>query len=302
MKGRAVLFLAMFLSGGLRGQPTNSGPLAAAHTERMILEQKHFVECLAYVYSPPLWISYRGSLYFAPKTEAVWQQIEGLKAARAKYVALTNREVRHQIAAEVIAESGLDNKWQEKLLLPYSDTQQNLTPTLNRPFRIVSDYKLVQSLPEGDALIEGAGGRYIVMDFGTDSARNARTNLYLIKEGERALSTAPGEYQRLEAFSSVALSKEETAVLNRVVTAFQHKAASLDRELTGFKAREEFEESKARATDSNPYLQYLVARCYLEGKGTPQDQKLGMEWMNKAAGNGSGDAKTYLQAQGVTSH
>ena len=87
-------------------------------------------------------------------------------------------------------------------------------------------------------------------------------------------------------------------LLNLVVAACQRKASALVAELAGSKAREEFEITKARATDSNPYMQYLLARCYLDGNGTPKDERLGLEWMNTAARNGSGDAKTYLEQKG----
>jgi len=93
------------------------------------------------------------------------------------------------------------------------------------------------------------------------------------------------------------LSKEETAVLDQVVAALRKKAASLEQELARAKPAEEsqeFQDLKARANDSNPYMQYLLARAYLEGKGTGKDEKLGLTWMRKAAQNGSGNATAYL--------
>ena len=45
-------------------------------------------------------------------------------------------------------------------------------------------------------------------------------------------------------------------------------------------------------------MEYLFARCYLDGKGTEKDEKLGMEWMNRAAKSGSGDAISYLEKLG----
>src|SRR3974390_1087217 len=144
MKGCPVFIAAILLSASLGGRSAGNGAPPEMRSERMILEQKHFVECLAYVYSPPLWLSYRGSLYFAPKDETTAQQVDALKTARSRYVVLTNRETRHEIAASIIAASGIDKAWQQKLLLPYSETQQNLTPTLNRPFLVVNSYKMVQ--------------------------------------------------------------------------------------------------------------------------------------------------------------
>jgi TPR repeat protein len=42
-------------------------------------------------------------------------------------------------------------------------------------------------------------------------------------------------------------------------------------------------------------MEYLLAKAFLEGTGTPKDEKLGLLWMNKAAHDGSGDASTYLE-------
>ncbi len=266
--------------------------------EQMVREEKHFVESLAFVYSPAQWISYRNGLYFAVKNEAQARQIDTLKAARANYLALTNRALRHDLAARVIAESGIDEAWQRKILLPYSETNQNLTPTLNKPLQILTGYKLIRSFEDGDALLEAQEGVCFVMNFSQGTNGPSVSEAWLIKEGEKAYATAPGEYQRVDAFTSVALSKEETAILNRVVATCQKKSAALAREIAGFGGELEFENSLRRATDSNPFLQYKVAKAYLEGKGTKKDETLGLEWMNKASKNGSGDAKSYLEGSG----
>jgi len=303
MKGRPLVIASILWSISLWAQPVDTQAPSEMRTERGVREEKHFVECLAYVYSPPLWISYRDSLYFAPKDETTERQVEALKTARSRYVVLTNRETRHEIAASVIAASGIDKKWQQKLLLPYSEAQPNLTPTLNRPFLIVNSYQVVQSLGEGDALIQDdQGAAYLVMDFGRAAARGGSTNLYLIKEGEKAFATKAGDYQKVQAFSNLSLNTEETSVLNRIVAACQSKASALARELAGFKAQQEFADLKARATDNNPYMEYLLARCYLDGRGTERDERLGMEWMQKAEKNGSGDAKAYLQNREQSHH
>ena len=93
----------------------------------------------------------------------------------------------------------------------------------------------------------------------------------------------------------VGLNKEEEAVLAQVSAAFQREAAALVQQIDAPRAREEFEACKARATDANPYIEFLLAKCYLEGKGTPKDETQGMEWMRRAARSGSGDAATYLE-------
>src|SRR5262249_2686368 len=152
MRSRPVFIASILVSIGPWAQSAGVKAPTEMRTERGLLEEKHFVECLAYVYSPLLWIKYKGSLYFAPKDETTERQVEALKTARSRYIVLTNRETRHEIAARVIAASGIDKKWQQKLLLPYSEAQQNLTPTLNRPFLVVNSYKMLQSLEEGDVL------------------------------------------------------------------------------------------------------------------------------------------------------
>jgi TPR repeat protein len=45
-------------------------------------------------------------------------------------------------------------------------------------------------------------------------------------------------------------------------------------------------------------MEYLLARCYLDGKGTDKNEVVGMEWMNRAAKSGSGDAISYLEKLG----
>src|ERR1035438_28228 len=129
-------------------------------------EQKHFLECLAAVYSPAFWFSYNDSLYFQTKNEAQAHQLEAMKAARSKYLVLTNREARYELAAKGIAASGVGESWQRKILLPFSTTNQDLTPTLGRPLRILPRFKVLQSLAGGDALLQDDHAIYFVLDFG----------------------------------------------------------------------------------------------------------------------------------------
>jgi TPR repeat protein len=260
-------------------------------------EQKHFLECLAVVYSTAFWFSYNDSLYFQTKNEAQAHQLEAMKAARSKYLVLTNREARYELAAKGIAASGIGESWQRKILLPFSTTNQDLTPTLGRPLRILPRYKVLQSLAEGDALLQDDQATYFVMDFGRGAEDSSGTNALLIKEGVKSYTQA-GDFKTVEAFANASLSKEEQAVLNRVAVVFRKQAASLVQETASPKAAQEFADCKARATDSNPYMEYLLAMCYLEGKGTDKDENLGLEWMNKAARSGSGDAISYLEKSG----
>jgi TPR repeat protein len=277
----------------------SAGGAFPAHNpdEQMLLEQKNFVECLSSVYSPGWWLSYNDGLYFQPRNEAQVQQLEALKAARSRYVALTNHATRHALTTRLIRESGIGEPWQRKILLPLSTSNQTLTPTLDRPVRVVPKYTLLQSLPSGDALMQADAATYFVMNFGRGADDAYRTNALLIREGVKSYS-AGGEFKMYEAFANVALSKEETAVLTRVVAAFQKEAAALGQEISNLKYGRDFEEYKARASDSSPYMEYLLAKAYLEGKGTEKNEQLGLDWMNRAARGGSGDAKSYLEALG----
>ena len=125
---------------------------------------------------------------------------------------LTNRETRHELAAKGIAATGIGESWQRKLLLPLSNTNYDLTPTLGRPLRILPKYKVLQSLAEGDALLQDDQATYFVMDFGRGADDASGTNALLIKEGVKSFA-AGSDFRTVEAFSNASLSKEEKAVL-----------------------------------------------------------------------------------------
>jgi hypothetical protein len=286
---------SLALCRSLVAQPADANLAPEAFDERMRVEQKHFLQCLAYVYNPALWISYNDSLYFAAPTEAQLRQVEIMKADRERYVALTNRVVRHALAARAMAESGIGEQWQKKLLLPYSGANPNLTPTLGRRVLAVPRYQLLQSFGAGDALVQTEGATCFVMNFGRGKTDAGCTNGLWIKEGMKTYGAPTGETKTVEAYTSASLNSAEIAVLTRVALAFQREATALD---ANAGARQDFEDHKARATDGNPYMEYLLAKDYLDGNGTAQDQTLGLDWMRRAAKSGSGDAQTYLEKSG----
>jgi TPR repeat protein len=287
----------LFLCLGMLAQSVSGASPPDSLNEQLLSEQKNFVECLSCVYSPAWWFSYNGSLYFQPRNEAQVKQLEAMKAARSRYLVLTNQETRHTLTARLIAESGISETWQKKILLPLSATNQTLTPTLDRPLRVSPKYAILQSLPSGDALIQADAATYFVMNFGRGADDASGTNALLIREGVKSYS-AGGGFKTVEAFADVALSKQETTVLNRVVAAFQKEAAALGQEISISKYRQEFEDYQAKASDSSPYFEYLLAKAYLEGRGTEKNEQLGLDWMNRAAKGGSGDARSYLEALG----
>jgi TPR repeat protein len=287
----------LLLVQGMVAQSAAGAPPADSPNEQLLSEQKHFVECLGAVYSPGWWLSYGDALYFQPRNEAQAKQLETMKAARSRYLALTNQETRHELCARLIAESGVSEGWRRKLLLPLSATNQNLTPTLGKPVRVVPEYKLLKSLGGGDALIQEDTSTYFVMNFGRGADDASGTNALLIKEGVKTY-VAGDRFKTVDAFTDVALSKEEAAVLNRVAAACQKEAATLGQKIASLKAGPEFEDYKARANDSSPYMEYLLAKAYLDGRGTEKNEQLGLDWMKRAARNGSGDALSYLEALG----
>jgi hypothetical protein len=273
-------------------------PAAGSLSDRLLSEEKHFVECLASVYSPGWWINYNDALYFQARNDAQKQQLEAMKTARSRYLALTNPATWHDLAAKVIAGSGIGEAWQKKLLLPLSATNQDLTPTLRRSVRVVPSYTVLRAWANGDALIQDGQAKLFVMDFGRATAGAFGTNALLLREGVKSFASE-GTFESVSAYENVALSAEEAAVLERVVAACRKEVASLSQPAASSEAREEFEVCKLRATDSNPYMQFLLAKAYLEGKGTEKDEKLGLEWMRRAAKSGSGDAMSYLEASGL---
>ena len=297
MRQKLALGGPLLLWLGMVAQSAGAASLPPSLDEQLLSEQKSFVECLSCVYSPAWWFSYNDSLYFQARNEAQAKQLEAMKAARASYQALTNQEVRHALTARLIAESGISPSWQKKILLPLSATNQTLTPTLDRPLRVVPKFTILRSLASGDALIQDDASVYFVMNFGRGANDAAGTNALLIREGVKSYA-ADGGFKTVEAFADVALSTQETAVLSRIVSAFQKEAAALGQEISISKYREEFEGYKARASDSSPFMEYQMAKAYLEGWGTETNESLGLDWMNRAARNGSGDARTYLEGRG----
>src|SRR5690349_4777937 len=128
MKRPSALAFVAFVAFSTLGQEAGRTP----PNRQMLLEQKHFMESLASVYDPSFWISYHGELFFMPKTEAQEKQIEALRNARSHYVALTNRLVRYEAVAKTLATSGLSTNSQRQRLLPYSETNENLSPTIDK--------------------------------------------------------------------------------------------------------------------------------------------------------------------------
>jgi len=289
------VFASLFmLVATLPAQTTGLEPTATP-SESLLREQRHFVECLIYGFSPALWISRGGSLYFMPKSDVQEQRIETMKAEREDYVAFTNLQARYEFAAKLMADSGLDPAWQTKLILPWSPTNRNLIPTLEKPLRLLPVYTLLQTLRDGDALLQEGKYIYFVMDYGRAADDAFRTNCVLVKEGTKTYRTVAGASKTVEAFTDAGLNQEEIEVLNRVVAGLRQKSASLGQALAGYRAKQAFEQHRSLAAESNPYMEFRLASDYLAGTGTPRNEALGLEWMAKAAKHGSGDAEAYLE-------
>ncbi len=136
---------------------------------------------------------------------------------------------------------------------------------------------------------------YYVTEYRRSAEDATHTNACLLYEGTKTYKTLAGGSKTVDAFTSVCLSQEETALLNKAVAAFKRESARLGNQITTVKAGEEFAEHKAKASDSAPAFQFLLARDYLEGRGTSKDAKTGMELLKRAAENGSGEAKKLLE-------
>ena len=190
-------------------------------------EEIHFLQCLAFVYDPALWLSYQDNLYFRPRTDDQIERLLEMKKSREQYVALTNRANRYELAARAIAHSGIGEPWQKKLLLPYSDTNQDLTPTRKLSVHWLAKYEVVRTFDGGDAVLADDSGVFFVMEFGRAADVAHHTNAILVKEGMKSFKSQSGDYVHVEAFTDAGLNREEIAVFQRVVVAFKTEAASL---------------------------------------------------------------------------
>lgn len=294
---KTVLSLAVLLPACLGLLPSHaaSQPDPAPPSALLRLEQRHFLDSLAFVYDPSLWVSYQDSLLFAPKTDAQERRLDTLRAERSRYRAFQDPRAWHDLAAKVLANSGLSPAWRQKLLNAYSPTNPVLTPVLRKPLRIVSRYELEAEPKDGDAVLRADGQRLFVLNFGRGTQDAFHTNAFLIKEGTKSFMSDKGDLERLEAFSNAALTGEEQKILRAASAAFRNAAAALGEAPATPQQRQEFELLVARATDESPSRQYEVAKAYLEGIGTEKDESTGMQWMRKAAANGSGEAQAFLE-------
>lgn len=291
-----------------------------AATRQMLDERVHFLKCLASVYDPKMWLSYNGSLYFYPRTESDLENLQAMKEARDNYMVLTNRLARYAIATAAVARSGVGGEWQKKLLLPYSNTNVDLTPTRDLKVTVVPKYEVLTNFSGGDTLITTETEVFFVMEYGRAIADAYMTNAVLVREGTKSFKTPNGDYVHAEAFMNAGLSREEIGILQKVskacltealfptptnampaVVAEVTKPVNPPRPKPPVRKREvnlaedEFQRHLMMAKDSSPYIQFLLGKDYFEGLGTAKDEKLGMEWMERAAKNGSGDAKVYLE-------
>jgi hypothetical protein len=305
-----VALLCATFSASISAQ---SNPSPASFTIQLRNERTHFLQCLAFVYDPTMWLSYNGTLYFSPRTEAHIQRLEEMKESRKNYAALTNRLARYELTAKTMTLGGINAEWQSKILLPYSNTNLNLTPTRELTVVYLPRYRVVQTFPAGDALLSDGADQCFVMGFGRAADDAFHTNAVLVREGTKSFKQLAGQYIQTDAFTDAGLSSDEIAVLRKAATAFMTEAASPaitnglpsrgvsmkpaapSREPLPTAAADEFLMHKMRARDDSPYMQFLLAKDYLQGLGTPKDEKSGIEWMQRAAANGSGDAKAYLE-------
>ena len=184
-KLRRMFIVGLLVCLGVLAQSTGGGTSPDNPGDQRLAEQKHFLQCLAVVYSPAFWISYNDSLYFQVKDEAQTRQLEAMKAARSKYVALTNRETRYELAAKGIAAAGSAKAGNGKSSCR-SRPPTRIDTTLGRPVRVLPRYKVLQSLAEGDALLQDDQATYFVMDFGRGAEDASGTNAFLIKEGVKS--------------------------------------------------------------------------------------------------------------------
>jgi hypothetical protein len=190
-------------------------------------EKIHFLECLIVVYDPAMWLSYQGNLYFTPRTDDQVERLGEMKKSREQYVALTNRLERYQMVANAIARSGIGEQWQKKILLPYSETNQDLTPTRKLTMRWLPKYQVLRTLSGGDALLADDSGAVFVMDFGRAADDARHTKATLIKEGMKSFKSQSGEYVQMEAFTDAGLNHEEIAIFQQVVREFANEATAL---------------------------------------------------------------------------
>jgi hypothetical protein len=201
-----------------------SGVAQTNVNEQLLREQQNYVAWTVRFLSSDFWISYNSTLS-TRLTDDECRKLDGeYRLARSKYRVLTNAVARRQLIVGILSQV----RGADKLLAPASET--NVFRRLYRPFLHLSKFELLQSLPNGDAIIQDTAespNTYYVYDLGRAVDGKMYSNAHLVCEDLKTYQTPMGTSKTVKAYTNVRLNEEENALLLRAQEAFKRRSLEL---------------------------------------------------------------------------
>jgi hypothetical protein len=200
---------------------------------QLLREQQNYIAWTARLLSPDFWISYRGSLSSQATDDESHSLVIQFNLERSQYKALTNAMLRRELALSLL----LQVEGANKLVAPKDST--NLFPRLYKPFLSLSKFTLVQSLTNGDAIIQDTAedpNTYYVYGMGRAVDGKMYEDAHLAYEDLKTYQTAMGVSKTVEAYTNVGLNEKEKALLLRAQGAFKARSRALTRTITALRA------------------------------------------------------------------
>ena len=195
-----------------------------------MIEERDFLARLRVTYTPDFWVSSNDVLYLQPKDIEPEMALAAFTKATRGYTVLTNKADRTALIDKYFAASGVDENYQQMIRHPKK---------LSVKFVRFSSYKMMQSMENGDALIQNDEGtiRYI---YGLGRAADDKeyANAELIKVGLKTYTTTIGGTKTVDAYLSVSLNNEEKEALAKLSASFSWRVSDLTHQINTVAAQQ----------------------------------------------------------------
>ncbi len=188
-----------------------------------MIEERDLLARFRVTYTPDFWVSSNDVLYLQPKDYEQEMALKAFPQAIRKYTVLTNKADRTALVDKYFAVSGVDEKYQEMIRHPKK---------LSVNYLHYGSYKMIQSLENGDALIQiGEGNIRYVYGLGRAADDTEYVNAQLIKIGLKTYTTTIGGTKTVEAYQNVALNAEEEKTLAKLSATFSARVEDLTQQI-----------------------------------------------------------------------
>lgn len=186
--------------------------------ELMQKEETLYLQARAALLHPDYWISYKGVLYMEPKTAKHIKFAMELRESFKGYSVLTNAYEKYKILTNAMTRGGILKSEQEAVLLHPDEIAGELSVPRLGDVTIYSatEFKLTQSLENGDALIDVGGETLYVYGFGRAADGGLYGETQFADEGLKAYTSVLGARKTVKAVSILHFTTSEKDLLERV--------------------------------------------------------------------------------------